>query len=164
MELELAACDGQTRMKLQPRVRKHRVEFDALKRKFMQLKENYQQQKTQKVLLGAQSYDRLPTDDDKIHSHTNRLMKQNEALEGAIRIGHETGNVAIDIERNLGDQNMRAKASREKVKRIQGMLGDSDSIVTRMLKRERLNKLILSGVCVLLVMALAIILYFKLIK
>ena len=159
MEIELPIFDSKTRSRLQPKVRKYRIEFDTLKRKFSQLQDNYLQYKNQNKLMGNQSYDRLPEND-----HVDRIMKQNAALEGAIRTGHETGDIAIDIERNLGDQNIRAKASREKVKRIQGELGESDSILSRMLRREKFNRLIISGICVLLLMVVVIILYFKLIK
>ena len=42
-------------------------------------------------------------------------MKQNTDLEGAKKIMYETNEIAFDVERNLGDQNIRAVSSQEKV-------------------------------------------------
>lgn len=43
------------------------------------------------------------------------MMKQNQDLENARRVGYEAGEVALDIQRNLGDQNARAISSQTKV-------------------------------------------------
>ncbi len=45
-----------------------------------------------------------------------------------------------------------------------GMLGESDSVISRMLRRERLSKLVLWGLAVIVVLALLFILYAKLFR
>ena len=118
------------------------------------------QQKDKETLMGAAIYDETNGAGNKLLQN-DIVMRQNAALEGAIKVGYETGHVAIGIEQNLGDQNTRALNTRMKVQNIDGMLGESDSIISRMLKREKLNKLILTGLCVLLILAVIVILYFK---
>ncbi len=43
------------------------------------------------------------------------MMRQNNDLQSAIRVGNEAGDIALDIQRNLGDQNARAISSQTKV-------------------------------------------------
>ena len=147
---------------LQPRVHQNRMEFDKLKRTFHKLKDNYTSQQEREALLGAHIEKKEENNSKALLKYKEITQKQNQALENAIRIGYETGEVAINIEQNLGDQNERLKKSRVKVKSIQGELRESDSILIRMLRREKINRLALSGVCVLLIIALMIVLYFKL--
>eukprot|EP01022_Parablepharisma_sp_SALTPOND_P034800 TRINITY_DN9305_c0_g1_i1.p4 TRINITY_DN9305_c0_g1~~TRINITY_DN9305_c0_g1_i1.p4 ORF type:complete len:176 (+),score=28.42 TRINITY_DN9305_c0_g1_i1:2121-2648(+) len=164
MEVELAVLNAQTKAELQPRVRKYRADYDNVRRQFMRLQEKYIQQKDKETLMGAQMEDPTGVHHNKLLNHQDMVMKQNFALEGAIRTGYEAGSVALDIERDLRDQNVRAVGSQGKLKNMQGMLGESDSIITRMLRREKLTKLALAGICAILVLALLIILYYKLFK
>ena len=165
MEVELAVLNAQTKAELQPRVRKYRSDFDNTRRQFMKIQDKYIQQKDRETLMGAQMEDPSGSaHSSKLLGHQDVVMKQNAALEGAIRTGYEAGSVAIDIERNLGDQNARAMGTQAKVKGMQGMLTESDSVITRMMRREKLMRLVLSGICVIVVLALIIILYFKLFR
>ena len=161
MEIELAVLNSQTKTELQPRVRKYRSDFDSVRRQFLHLQQNYMQQRDKETLMGAQLDELGSNNNNKLLDHHNMIMQQNIALEGAIKVGYETGVVAVGIEQDLGDQNTRAINTRGKVRSIDGLLGESDSIITRMLRREKCNKLILTGICVFLILGIIIILYVK---
>jgi len=85
-------------------------------------------------------------------------------LEGVKRVAYETHGMANNIERDLNDQNIRSKATRANLRTMDGLIGESDSILTRMLRRERIHKSILIIVAILLVLGVIAILYFKVIK
>ena len=89
------------------------------------------------------------------------MKKQNADLENAKKISYEAHDIAIDVEKHLNDQNVRAVHSQTNAQSIHGMLDESDSVIARMLRRERLNKLILALIVGALVIALIIILYYK---
>ena len=160
MEAEVAVVNPEIKFSIQPKVRKYRVDYEVLRRKYSKVHSNYLDQKTRNGLIETETIN----DNKNLLNHKNTVMQQNAALEGAIKIGYETGTIAMDIERDLGDQNIRAVKSQMKLKSIDGMLGESDTIITRMLRREKLNKLILSGLCVLMILGVIIILYFKLFR
>jgi len=164
MEIELAVLNSQAKAELQPRIRKYRSDFDNVRRQFMKSLQNYKQKMDRETLMGAQLDDVNVEKNGRLLNHQDMVSKQNAALQGAIRVGYETGGVAGDIERDLRDQNMRAIKVQGKVRNMQGLLGESDSILTRMLRREKCNKLLLTGVCVILLVAVLIILYFKVFK
>lgn len=94
-------------------------------------------------------------------SNEDRVRQQNNNLEGAKRVAYETQNVAQGIEMNLNDQNERAMGTHSNVRAMQGLLGESDNVISRMLKREKLNKLILAAVFGLLALGIIMIIYFK---
>lgn len=102
--------------------------------------------------------------DANLLKHEDKMRKQNENLIGATKVIYEAQGVAQDIEINLGDQNTRAQKSQNEVRGMQSLLGESDSIITRMTRRENILKLVLSGIGVLIVMAVLFILYSKLFK
>lgn len=79
-------------------------------------------------------------------------------------MAYETHGMAENIERDLNDQNQRSKSTRANLRTMHGLLGESDNILTRMLRRERLNKSILVIVAILLILGVLAILYFKVIK
>jgi hypothetical protein len=164
MEIELAVLNNQAKGELQPRVRKYRSDFDNVRRQFMKSLQNYTQKMNRETLMGAQLDEINIEKNGRLLNHQDMVSRQNAALEGAIRVGYEAGAVAGDIERDLRDQNMRATKTQGKVRSMQGLLGESDSILSRMLRREKCNKLLLTGVCVILLVAVFIILYFKVFK
>ena len=108
MEIELAVLNSQTKTELQPRVRKYRSDFDSVRRQFLHLQQNYMQQRDKETLMGAQLDELGSNNNNKLLDHHNMIMQQNIALEGAIKVGYETGVVAVGIEQDLGDQNTRA--------------------------------------------------------
>lgn len=157
----MAVLNAQAKSELQPRVRKYRSDFDSTRRQVAKSLQLHRQKADRETLMGAQVEEGNVENGGRLLSHQEVVARQNAALEGAIRVGYETGAVANDIERDLKDQNVRAAKTQGKVRSMQGLLGDSDSIISRMLRREKLNKLILAGLCVLLLVAVLVILYFK---
>eukprot|EP00826_Nyctotherus_ovalis_P011108 TRINITY_DN128_c0_g1_i4.p1 TRINITY_DN128_c0_g1~~TRINITY_DN128_c0_g1_i4.p1 ORF type:complete len:165 (+),score=54.67 TRINITY_DN128_c0_g1_i4:308-802(+) len=164
MEIELAVLNSQAKSELQPRVRKYRSDFDTTRRQVAKSLQLHKQKVDRETLMGAHIDEGNAENNGRLLNHQEILARQNAALEGAIRVGYETGAVAVDIERDLKDQNVRAAKTQGKVRSMQGLLGDSDSIISRMLRREKLNKLILTALCVLLLVAVLVILYFKVFK
>ena len=57
MEIELALLTAQTKAELQPRVRKYRLDFDAVKKQFNRMQEKYIQHKEKENMMGAQMAD-----------------------------------------------------------------------------------------------------------
>eukprot|EP00826_Nyctotherus_ovalis_P020879 TRINITY_DN16631_c0_g1_i2.p1 TRINITY_DN16631_c0_g1~~TRINITY_DN16631_c0_g1_i2.p1 ORF type:complete len:137 (+),score=39.77 TRINITY_DN16631_c0_g1_i2:199-609(+) len=132
METETIVLDSKLKARLQPEVRRHRIDFDSLKRQALSAHEDAKYKEQKDFLLGVNVEDEAVTG-----KHQDVLRKQNAALEGALRVAYETSSVANSIERDLRDQNIRARETQKKVKELDGTIDESGSIVTRMLKREQ---------------------------
>ena len=122
--------DTKVKAELQPEVRKYRIEFDSLKRKALSTQEEAKYKEQKDFLFGVK--------EDKVEEKSmDVIRRQNEALQHALRIGYETDNLANDTTRQLRDQNIKATQTRTKTQELKEAIDESDSIVTRMLKREQ---------------------------
>ena len=146
---------------LQPKVRKYRMEFDKLKRDFNRASEAFETKTEREKLISTEL-----SEDDKDYkarllNQQDRLRVQNEQLANATKTMYETDKVSFDIVDGLRSQNILASKTRSKVKNIFNDLGESDTIVSRMLKREKLTKIALSGIMLVCILAVLFILYKK---
>ena len=137
MEIELPILDNELKTKLQPKVRTYRRSFDALKRKVINEHENIKFKKDKDFLIGVHIEENDSWNNSRLGKHQEMIRKQNAALENAMKIGYEVDTTADRIKQELNDQNVKAAGTKGKVKEMTGVIDDSESVITRMLKREQ---------------------------
>ena len=88
-------------------------------------------------------------------------FKQNNNLENAKRMTLEMEQSSIGIMRGLEENNQKLGDVNNKVISLIGELDDSNGIMTRILKKENRNKLVIAGFCIVLTVAFIAIIYYK---
>ena len=89
-------------------------------------------------------------------------IKQNNNIEKAKRMAIEMEHVSIGIMGGLHENNQKLTGVNAKVGDLNGELDNSNGIMTRILKKENRNKLVIAGFSIALILAFIIIIYFKL--
>ena len=87
--------------------------------------------------------------------------KQTSKIEAATRIALEMEHVSIGIMSGLEQNNQKLKGTNNKVTGLNDELDNSNGIMTRILKKENRNKLIIAGFSAVLFIAFIVIIYFK---
>ena len=163
MENELVMIEAGQKRELQPRVRKYRMELDSIKRELSRAYENYVVQHSKEQLLGSLSEgEEVKGSKAKLLNQQEKLRAQNDQLEGAKKAIIETDKVSFEIMDGLDQQNKVAAGTRGKVKEVFAYLGESNSVISRMLRREQLMKFVLAGVMIIVAVAVIYIIYKKL--
>lgn len=85
--------------------------------------------------------------------------KQQQSLEHAKRVAIDIEHQSIGIMNDLDRNNQMLKGVNEKVYHLNKNLDNSNSIMTRILKKENRNKLIIAGFSILILTIFSIILY-----
>ncbi len=168
METELILASPDEKKTLQPKVRQYSMQLKETKNEFTRASENYLLQQSKEMLMKGTS-PRTPTELEEtkgtkaklLTTYQEKVQAQNWQLENAKKTIYETDKVSIEIMDNLGNQNVRAAGTRSKVKEVFSYLGESNSVITRMLRREKLTKFALAGIMGIVVMALLFIVYKK---
>ena len=87
--------------------------------------------------------------------------KQNSNIENAKRIAIEMEHMSIGIMSGLEDNNQKLKGTNNKVTGLNDELDNSNGIMTRILKKENRNKLVIAGFSVILFIAFIVIIYLR---
>ena len=140
MESGIIILSMEQRKNIQPKIRKYRMEFDQLKRSFHKANENFENQRNKEKLMGEVDEESKETE-TRLLNHQDKLRAQNDLLLNATKTIYETDKISFEIMDGLDRQNTVAGKARGKIKDIFTYLGDSNSIISRMLKREKLNKI-----------------------
>jgi hypothetical protein len=85
--------------------------------------------------------------------------KQQQSLEQAKRVALDIEHQSIGIMNGLEQNNQMLKGVNNKVSNLNNNLDNSNSIMTRILRKENRNKLVIAGFSVLLLTIFSIILY-----
>ena len=160
MEAETLVWNANSRRPLQHKVRRYRIEFDQLKRNLHKAFDNYTTKKYNETLFSTKPKEESAN----LLKYNTRLSKQNEQLTDATKTLYESDKVSIEIINNLNQQNAQATGTKSKVKTILNSIGESNTIISRMMKREKLVKFALSGIVTIILVAILFILYNKISK
>jgi hypothetical protein len=98
----------------------------------------------------------------KLIENEDLVIKQSNNIENAKRIAIEMEHVSIGIMSGLHENNQKLTGVNTKVTTLNSELNMSHGIMTRILKKENRNKLIIAGFSVALILAFIFIIYYKL--
>jgi len=96
----------------------------------------------------------------KLIEHEEMAWEQHENLEKGKRKAKEVENMSFDIMLNLDHQSNQMRNVRSNVYALDDQVERSDSLITRMLRRENRNKIYIVSFSVTLVVAFAFFVYF----
>jgi len=158
MESEIFNFEPSKKSEIQPKIRKYRIDFDALKREIKIQNDNFNLLKEKEILYGnSNENEETKSVKAKLLNTERKMREQNEKLEGAKRTIYETDKVSFEIMGNLESQNQQAAKTRGKVRDVTGNLSESDSIISRMLRREKITQIALAGITGIVILVLLII-------
>jgi len=92
------------------------------------------------------------------------MSEQNELLLNLKRTGYEAMDMSSDIEGNMSSNNIKLKGAGGKSREIGDQLGISNTILSRMIRREYFQKIVLSWIIFLVVFVFFYIIYSSLFK
>lgn len=98
----------------------------------------------------------------KLIENEDMVLKQSNNIENAKRIAIEMEHVSIGIMSGLHENNQKLTGVNTKVGTLNDELNISSGIMSRILKKENRNKLIIAGFSLALILAFIFIIYYKL--
>jgi hypothetical protein len=101
------------------------------------------------------------TQREKLINNEDVAWKSYDKLEQAKRSAIEMENISIDINRELHGHTEKIKNINSKVTDMNGELVSSNYLLTKMMRRENRNKLIIALISILLIICFIGIIYFK---
>jgi hypothetical protein len=106
---------------------------------------------------------RVELPDDKMDV-TNKLIEQNEKLLQARNMASDAQMQSFEIIGNMNENNTKIDKSRDKLKEMSGELVHSNSVISRMTKRENIMKFLGTLGIILIVCTLLVVAYIKIAK
>ena len=138
--------------------RNYANEIDKLNKKYLKVQERYIKRKNNDIL----SFDGIEVSANKKAQKMNLLEnEQNDSMEEIKRKTYEIENTGKNIMTNLNTQNDQMRSVRDNIKGLNGEIDESNGIISRMLRRENRNKLIIIIFSVILVIIFILIVMYK---
>ena len=138
--------------------RNYANEIDKLNKKYLKVQERYIKRKNNDIL----SFDGIEVSANKKAQKMNLLEnEQNDSIEEIKRKTYDIENTGKNIMTNLNTQNDQMRSVRDNIKGLNGEIDESNGIISRMLRRENRNKLIIIIVSVILVIIFILIVMYK---
>lgn len=150
-------------------LRTYKNEYEQTKKRFLKLQDTYILKKSKEALmtdeLDEQELQEIGGNGKKNNQKTKLIenealaYKQQQSIEQAKRVAIDIEHHSIGIMNDLDRNNQMLKGVNEKVYHLNKNLDNSNSIMTRILKKENRNKLIIAGFSVLVFTIFSVILY-----
>ena len=138
--------------------RNYANEIDKLNKKYLKVQERYIKRKNNDIL----SFDGIEVSANKKAQKMNLLEnEQNDSIEEIKRKTYDIENTGKNIMTNLNTQNDQMRTVRDNIKGLNGEIDESNGIISRMLRRENRNKLIIIIFSVILVIIFILIVMYK---
>jgi hypothetical protein len=141
-------------------MRQYNNEVDGLKKKFFKIQDNYNKKKQEDNLV-------LGTDPNqqnhRLVENEEQAWNQHSKLEHAKRSVIEMDSIGLEVVRDLKHQTDKMRDIQNKNDSLIHVIDDSNNVLTRMMKRENRNKLIIISASILLVAVFTIILFTKIV-
>ena len=138
--------------------RNYANEIDKLNKKYLKVQERYIKRKNNDIL----SFDGIEVSANKKAQKMNLLEnEQNDSIEEIKRKTYDIENTGKNIMTNLNTQNDQMRSVRDNIKGLNGEIDESNGIISRMLRREDRNKLIIIIFSVILVIIFILIVMYK---
>ena len=138
--------------------RNYANEIDKLNKKYLKVQDKYIKRKNNDIL----SFDGIEVSANKKAQKMNLLEnEQNDSIEEIKRKTYDIENTGKNIMTNLNTQNDQMRSVRDNIKGLNGEIDESNGIISRMLRRENRNKLIIIIFSVILVIIFILIVMYK---
>ena len=138
--------------------RNYANEIDKLNKKYLKVQERYIKRKNNDIL----SFDGIEVSANKKAQKMNLLEnEQNDSIEEIKRKTYDIENTGKNIMTNLNTQNDQMRSVRDNIKGLNGEIDESNGIISRMLRRENRNKLIIIIFSVIFVIIFILIVMYK---
>ena len=138
--------------------RNYANEIDKLNKKFLKLQDKYIKKKNNDIL----AFDGIEVSANKQAQKMNLLEnEQNDSIEEIKRKTYDIENTGKNIMTNLNTQNDQMRSVRDNIKVLNGEIDESNGIVSRMLRRENRNKLIIIAFTIILAILFILIVMYK---
>ncbi|RKP11225.1 t-SNARE [Piptocephalis cylindrospora] len=165
MEMEILNLSPSLKAQLQPRLRGHSADLEALRRELKRLIARGDGKGNRDELLARTDVDSLSHDQrDRLLGGTQRLQDSSRRLEESNRLALDTETLGIGI---LGD----LRAQREQIQHTRSTLQEADSYVDRaqrtlkgMARRMVTNRLISIAIILVLVALIILVFYAKFVR
>jgi hypothetical protein len=139
--------------------------MEGMKKQFYKIQENYIARKSREALiLGSEDGKEGDTGGQQKHKlieNEEMAWYQSSKLEQAKRSAFEIEKVSLDVMNDLHGQSNQMKGINVKISDMNENIDKSDSLLSKMLKRENRNKLLLYGIGLILLIILCFVLIVK---
>jgi predicted RND superfamily exporter protein len=131
--------------------------LDQYKKRIKGLRENYNnKQKLDSILISEKENQK-----EKLINNEELAWNQFDKLEKAKRSTYEMESISIDVAKELHGQTEKMKGVKGKLNEINGEISSSNSLISRMLRREYRNKIVLIMFSLALILIFLTIIYMK---
>ncbi|KRX06380.1 t-SNARE [Pseudocohnilembus persalinus] len=164
MKTEISTQPPSVRQSGTQKIKKYQQDLDQLKKKLMKQEEEILNQKNKEYLMGAKNIElsEMSEKDKNNLLQTGTILSDGTAkLRGALRTGHETLDMADNIQSNLYEQNLVLDRNIERNREMRGDLSHANNLITSMKRRIMRNKMTLYGVLAFLLLVVFLIIYFN---
>jgi vesicle transport through interaction with t-SNAREs protein 1 len=158
MELEVKTMPSK-KSDIGPKVRGYRADLQSFSAEVRAQSES----NSRKQLFTDGSGEHTREHEDRYRSSSQKIRESTSRVEEAKRTAMETENIGIEIMSDLRSQRETILRTRDHVRDVDSNLSRSRQLLISMGKRAATNKLILSGVIVMLVLAIIYVLYTKIV-
>jgi hypothetical protein len=172
MDLEVSAEKNQNSNLLAIKVnfltkiqyRNYKSEVEIVRKRFLKMQENYINKKSADALLinGLEDPNSSKAQRQKLIENEEMAWEQHQNLEQGKRKAIETEKVSFDIMLNLDRQTNQMKGIRDNMFVLNQNVDKSESIITRMMRRENRNKIYILIFSSIFILLFCVFLYFKL--
>lgn len=138
--------------------RNYANEIDKLNKKYLKVQDKYIKRKNNDIL----SFDGIEVSANNKAQKMNLIEnEQNDSIEEIKRKTYDIENTGKNIMTNLNMQNDQMRSVRDNIKALNGEIDESNGIVSRMLRRENRNKLIIILFSVIIAIIFILIVFYK---
>jgi predicted RND superfamily exporter protein len=131
--------------------------LDQYKKKIKSAKESYStQQKLESILISDKEKQK-----EKLINNEELAWNQYDKLEKAKRSSYEMESISIDVAKELHGHTEKIKGVKGKLNDINGEISSSNSLLSRMLRREYRNKIVMLMFLVAMILIFLAIVYMK---
>lgn len=98
---------------------------------------------------------------EKLINNEELAWSQYEKLEKAKRTTYEMENISIEVAKELNGQSQKIKSVKDKLSDVNEEINSSNSLISRMLRREYRNKIVVLMFCLAFILIFLAIVYYK---
>ncbi|PSS07938.1 Vesicle transport v-SNARE like [Actinidia chinensis var. chinensis] len=165
MDLEARSLPSNAKAMLLAKLREYKTDLNNLKSEVKRITSANTNQSARDELLGSGMADAMMVSSDqrgRLLMSTERLNQSSERVKESRRTMLETEELGVSILQDLHQQRQSLLHAHNTLHGVDDNIGRSKKILTNMSRRMNRNKLIIGSIIAVLVVAIILILYFKL--
>ncbi|XP_051141032.1 vesicle transport v-SNARE 13-like [Andrographis paniculata] len=166
MDFEVQSLQPNVKAPLLPKLREYRSDLNFLKSEVKRTASKYLQAARNELLEGGmpQASTASQNQRDRLLASTERLNKSGDRIEESKKVMLESEEIGVSLLQGLHQQRQSLLQTDNVLHGMDHKIGRSSGIVTTMSRRMSRNKWIIGSLILLLLLVIAMILYFKLSK